>query len=237
MRLAPLCLLLAACVADGDGTPTARLDVHEPSATVELLPGGEVEISWTVSGAGAELVITVIPLNQPSGFVIFDDAVAEGPGGFTWDGRSTQGGLVPPDVYDLDFALLVDGEPVDTALRNLSVHGVIVTDPAAGELRVILGSEGETDVHYVTVSQRVIRLTTSLDPDLDTDGDELAFDERTIPGEFVPFLRTIHFDGADLDGAAIPEGVYRLVVDALDDDAPDLAYRAIGGTVDWRPLD
>ena len=234
--LALTCLLLAACVGNGvDETPL--LDVHEPSATVELLPGGEVAMSWTVTGDGAELVITLIPLDEPSGFVIFDDAVAEGPGGFTWDGRSTQGGLVPPDVYDLDFTLYFQGAPADTALRNLSVHGVVVTDPAPGELRVILGSEGETDVHYVTVSQRVIWLTTSLDPDLDTDGDEIPFDERTIPGEFVPFLRTIHFDGADLDGLAIPGGVYRLVVDALDDDAPDLAYRAIGGTVDWRPLE
>ena len=233
-RLAVLCFLLAAC--DGDGSGAVELTVIEPSATVELLPGDEIDLAWEVSGGGAELVISVIPLNEPDGIVIYDELVAEGPGELAWDGLDVEGNLVPPDVYDLDFTLFVDGDPVDSALRNMSVHGVIVADPGPGETRVVLGSEGETDFVYITVSQRVIMLTTSLDPDLDVLGDEHAIDDRSIPGEFVPFDRTVHFDGTDLDGAAIPEGVYTLVVDARDDDAPELVYRAVGGTVDWQPL-
>lgn len=223
-RLAILCLTLAAC----DDGGLVELEVVEPSATVELLPGGETELAWIVIGGVAELVVTLIPLNQPAGLVIFDEEVAEGAGSFVWTGRDVDGALVPPDVYDLDFALFVDGEPVDGALRNLSVHGVLVTDPGPGETRVILGSAGETDVHYVTVSQRVIMMTTLLD--------DIPIDERSIPGEFVPFERTVHFDGLDLDGAAIPAGQYTLTVHAWDADAPELDYTSTGGTVDWQPL-
>lgn len=233
-RLALLFLALAAC--NGDGGGPAELDVTEPAATVELLPGDEIVLAWTVTGGDAELVVSVIPLNEPTGIVIYDEAAPEGDGSFAWDGLDVAGDLVPPDVYDLDFTLFVDGDPVDSALRNISVHGVIVVDPGVGETRVVLGSEGETDFVYVTVSQRVIMMTTSLDPDLGVLGDELRIDERSIPGEFVPFDRTVHFDGTDLDGAAIPGGVYTLVVDAEDADAPELVYRAVGGTVDWQPL-
>jgi hypothetical protein len=231
---ATCCLALAAC--EGDGGPV-ELDVVEPSATVELLPGGEIDLVWTVTGGDAELVVSVIPLNEETGIVIYDEVAPEGDGSFAWDGLDVSGNLVPPDVYDLDFTLFVDGDPVDSALRNMSVHGVIVVDPGVGETRLVLGSEGETDFVYVTVSQRVIMMTTSVDPDLGVLGDELRIDERSIPGEFVPFDRTVHFDGTDLDGVAIPEGVYTLVVDAEDADAPDLVYRAVGGTVDWRPLE
>jgi hypothetical protein len=232
--LASLCLVLAAC--DGDGGPV-ELSVTEPEATVELLPGDTIDMSWTVSGGDGELVITVIPLNQPDGIVVYDEAAPAGDGSFAWDGLDVTGALVPPDVYDLDFTLFVDGDPVDSALRNISVHGVIVVDPGVGETRVVLGSDGEVDFVYVTVSQRVIMMTTSLDPDLGVLGDELRIDERSIPGEFVPFDRTVHFDGTDLDGVAIPGGLYTLVVDAEDADAPELVYRAVGGTVDWRPLE
>jgi len=233
-RLTPLLLLLAACGDDGGGL--VELTVVEPSATVELLPGGDIDLAWTVTGGDAELVVSVIPLNETTGIVIYDEAAPEGDGSFSWEGLDVDGNLVPPDVYDLDFTLFVDGDPVDDALRNISVHGVIVVDPGVGETRVVLGSGGETDFVYVTVSQRVIMMTTSLDPDLAALGDEIAIDERSIPGEFVPFDRTVHFDGTDLDGTAIAGGVYTLVVDAADADDPELVYRAVGGTVDWQPL-
>jgi hypothetical protein len=225
-RFALLFTLLAAC--DGDGV-AVELTVVEPSATVELLPGGEIDMAWTVTGGDAELVISVIPLNETTGIVIHDELVAEGDGAFVWTGDDVDGAAVPPDVYDLDFTLFVDGDPVDGALRNISVHGVIVTDPGPGETVVVRGSDGGADFHYVTVSQRVIMLTTSLDA--------IGIDERSIPGEFVPFERTVHFDGTDLAGGAIPAGVYTLTVHGWDADDPGLDYERTGGTVDWRPLE
>ncbi len=220
-----LVALLGAC---GDPDAIVELDLEQPDGSVELLPGGEVEFAWTVLGGDAELVLDVVPLGSADAIVIYDENVAEGAGSFTWDGRDLDGDLIAPDVYDIEATLFVDGDPVDDTVRNLSVQGVTVTTPAAGEELTINGSDGTVDLHYVTVSQRVIHLYTRL-------GDDILIDDRTIPGELVPFERDVHFMGVDTLGAAVPEGDYVVNVDVTDDDDPSLSYRATGGTVHWRP--
>jgi hypothetical protein len=168
-------------------------------------------------------------------FTIIDEDIVEGPGGGPWMGFDVDDVLVTPDVYDLVATALVDGNVVDTALRNVSVHGAYFTDPAPGEEVTVTGTEGQRDFTYVTVSQRVIELVTSLDPDPDVAGDELVIDERSIPGEFVPFVRTVHFEGVTLGDVPIPEGDYTLTLDGSDADDPELVYRRTGGVVHWRP--
>lgn len=219
-----LLVLLTAC--DGEGTADVTLTVTEPPISVELLPGGSIDIAWTLEGGPADVVVELFPLNEVEGVVLYDEAAPEGDTRFTWDGRDGAGTLLPPDVYDLEISAYVDGVLADTAVRNVSIHGVIVTDPSAGTTRIVRGTDGQVDFLYLTVSQRVIALTTTLGT--------YVIDDRTIPGELVPFERTVHFDGADLQGVAIPTGVYPLVVDVTDPDG-DLAYQAVGGMVDWRP--
>lgn len=231
---APRAVLLAAALAGCSDDPAPlELTLTAPVATVEILPGGAIEMAWTVTGS-ADLTITLTPLNDTDGLVIFDDTVAAGAGGFTWEGRDVDGALVPPDVYDLEVVAYVDGDPADQVLRNLSVHGVVFTDPGPGEELTIVGSDLPHDIIATTVSQRVIELTFSIDPDAAVDGDELAIFATSIPGEFVPFPRWIHFDGLDTSDVAIPGGDYQVVCDALDAD-DDLAYRVRGGTLHWRP--
>lgn len=219
-----LLALLAAC--DGDPAADVTLTVTEPPISIELLPGGTIDVAWTLEGGPAEVVVELFPLNEVTGTVLYQDTAPEGDTRFTWDGRDGDGALLPPDVYDLEITAYVDGAIVDTAVRNVSVHGVIVTDPRAGDTRIVRASDGQVDFLYLTVSQRVIALATTLDTHV--------IDERTIPGELVPFERTVHFAGTDLDGAAIPAGVYPLIVHVTDPDG-DLAYQATGGMVDWRP--
>lgn len=226
-------LLAASLAACGDDPAPFELELTAPASTVEILPGGSVELAWTVSGP-AELVITLIPLNEEVGLVIFDDEVSAGDGGFTWDGRDVDGTLVPPDVYDLEVVAFVDGDPVDQVLRNLSVHGVVFTDPGVGEELTIVGSDLPQDIIATTVSQRVIQLAFSIDPDDAVDGDEHVIFETSIPGEFVPFPRWIHFDGFDVADVAIPGGDYRVVCDVVDAD-DDLAYQVTGGILHWQP--
>ncbi len=229
MKYAALILALAAC---GGDPAELELDLIEPSATVELLPGGAVDVTWTITGGDAEMVVTLTPITTDDTIIIYDEPAAEGAGGFTWDGEDVTGALVLPDVYDLEATLFVDGDPGDSKVRNLSVHGVYVTTPVPGDELTIAGSAVPVDVHYVTVSQRVIHLRTRLVPAV---GAEILIDDRTIPGEFVPFERDVHVTGLDTAGVAIPEGDYTVVVDVTDDDDPDLAYRSTGGVVHWRP--
>ncbi len=233
---APIAVLLSAALAGCTDDPApVDLELIEPASTVEIVPGGSVDLAWSVTAA-VDLTITLIPLNEDVGLVIHDAPVAAGDDGFTWDGRDTDGVLVPPDVYDLEVVAWVDGEPVDQVLRNLSVHGVVFTDPGPGEELTIVGSDVPQDIIATTVSQRVIDLTWSVDPDDDIDGDERVIFETSIPGEFVPFPRWIHFDGFDADEVAIPAGDYRVVVDVLDAD-DDLAYHVAGGILHWRPAE
>jgi len=230
--LAATLLLVAAC---GEEPAEIELSFEEPASTVELLPDGEVEMAWTITGGDAELVITLTELNGDDPITIYDDNEVEGPGGFTWDGDDVGGALVPPAVYDLEATLFVDGEPGDFAVRNLSVHGVYVTSPAPDDEVTIPGSMLE-DLHYVTVSQRVIHLRTRLVPAAGPEIlPEILIDDRTIPGEFVPFERDVNFAGVDVDGNPIPASDYTVVVDATDDDDPSLVYRATGGVLHWLP--
>lgn len=220
-------LLLAAC--GGDPAVEIELELHEPSSTVELLPGRTTDITWTITGGDAELQLDLVRIASDDATTIFDEVEPEGDGAFTWDGTDVGGDLVRPAVYDLEATLFVDGEPGESAVRNVSIQGVYFTTPEPAAELAIAGSAVPVDLHYVTVSQRVIHLYTRLLP-----GD-LEIDDRTIPGEFVPFSRDIHFTGLDTSGAPIPEGDYTVVVDVEDDDDPSLAYRSTGGTVRWRP--
>jgi hypothetical protein len=233
-----LTLALAACGADpdDDGQPEYDFTLTQPLATVELLPGGEVPITWSMAGAAeAHLVIELSSVSDDLAYTIVDETITEGPGGGPWAGRDVEGQLVLPDVFDIVASVYVDGLLVGGALRNLSVHGAYVTYPPPDYDLEIAASDGEVDLTYMTVSQRVIRIVTSLDPDPAVDGDELVIDERTIPGEFVPFERIVHFTGVTLADAAIPEGDYTVTLDVSDDDDPTLAYRRTGGRVLWRP--
>jgi hypothetical protein len=225
--------LVAACADPGAGVDLA---VTAPAGTAELVPGGTVSIAWTLRGGPATIQVDVIPLGREVGWRIHEEeGAAPGPGGLTWAGRDRDGARVPPDVYDLVVTAHVDGVLVAGGLRNLAVHGVVPLDPAPGQVRVVLGSQPDAELRYRTVSHRVIRLTTLLDPDPQVAGDERAIDVQTIPGELVPFVRSVFFDGADLTGAPLEAGRYTLVVDADDDG--ELAYRTPGGIVDWRPLE
>jgi hypothetical protein len=232
MKLQALSLSLFSCVpalaaCGDDGGAAVELTITEPEGTTEIVPGGTIDLAWEVTGP-AEVVLTMTPLNEPAGVVIYDEPVEAGATTFVWDGHDLQGNLLPPDVYDLSVTAFVDGDPVDESVRSIAVHGVTITDPAPGETRVILGSEGIVDLHYRTVSQRVIALETRLLPG------ELLVDTRTIPGEFVPFTRDVAFNGMTVAGDAVPAGTYTVVVDASDADT-ELAYRVEGGMVDWQP--
>ena len=170
-------LALAATGADpdDDGQPEYDFTLTQPLATVELLPGGEVPITWSMAGAAeAHLVIELSSVSDDLAYTIVDETITEGPGGGPWAGRDVEGQLVLPDVFDIVASVYVDG-------------------------------------------------------------DELVIDERTIPGEFVPFERIVHFTGVTLADAAIPEGDYTVTLDVSDDDDPTLAYRRTGGRVLWRP--
>jgi hypothetical protein len=221
-----MCVLALAGCGD-DGGAAVALTITAPEGTAELVPGGTIELAWEVTGP-AEVVLTMTPLNEPAGQVIYDEPVETGATTFVWDGHDLQGNLLAADVYDLSVAAFVDGDPVDEQVRSIAVHGVTITDPAPGETRTILGSEGVVDLHYRTVSQRVIALETKLLPG------ELLVDTRTIPGEFVPFTRDVAFTGMTVGGGAVPAGTYTVVVDASDADT-DLAYRVEGGMIDWQP--
>jgi len=228
-RTPPLLALAALAAGCGGDRADVELTVTAPQVSAELLPGATIEIAWTLTG-DAEIVVTVTPLEQASGIEIHDELAAAGDGGFTWDGRDTGGALVPPDVYDLEVGAFVAGDPVDAVTRSVAVHGITITDPAPGATRVISAADGGGDLHYRTVSQRAIDVDTTLIAGTD----ELLIDHRTVPGEFVPFVRDVHFTGSDLGGAPIPAGIYTVVVDARDPDS-SLAYRVTGGMLDWRP--
>ncbi len=229
--------LAAGCGAgDDDTVPEYDFAITAPLGTSELLPDGTIPITWRLAGPrDAQLTIDLVSVTDDGAYTIVDETVGAGAGGGPWAGLDVDGALVPPDVYDLVATVLVDNGLVGSALRNVSVHGAYFIDPFPGLDVTVTGTEGMRDLRYVTVSQRVIRLVTSLDPDIAVDGDELVIDERSIPGEFVPFIRIVHFEGTTLEGAAIPQGDYTLTLDGSDDDDPTLVYRRRGGRVLWRP--
>lgn len=228
---AALVALLAAC---GEPAPPT-LDLLQPEGTDELVPGGTVPLAWSVDGGGGDLVITLAQVTGASPpIVIVAQPVGEGPGQLAWDGRDVDGARVPPEVYDLAAELYVDGELVAARLRNLAIQGVTFVHPAAGEALALDDAAVPVELRYATVSQRVLDLVMSLDPDLATPGDEIVLDRTSIPGEFVAFERFVRFDGRDFLGAPIPAGVYT-VVDDVDDPDTELAYRAVGGTLAWSP--
>jgi hypothetical protein len=214
--LAIVALSFAGC---GD---VVTLTVTEPSGSVELVPGGTVDFAWTLTGGGAELVIDATPIGAGAGPRIFDQDVPAGDGTFPWVGVDVDATPVPPDVYDVELDAVVDGFEEDFALRTVTVHGIQFLDPAPGETVVVAATT--YDLHVRTVSSRPLDLTYSL-----VDGaTELVFFTDSIGGEFVPFDRTVVFDGT-----AIPAGVYSVVVDATD--GAGLDYRVEGGSIDWQP--
>lgn len=216
-------LLLVAVAACGAEAAPVTLTIVEPVGTAELLPGRTVDLVWRLDGGGAEVVATMTELNTDTPRPIHDAHTPAGTTTFTWDGRDLGGALLRPAVYDLEVVAEVDGAAADGATLTLAVHGIRVTDPAPGAVRVVRGSDVPVDLTFVTVSHRVLALATSV-------GD-VVIDERTIPGELVAFSRAIRFDGA-----GVPAGVHRVTVAVTDADS-DLAYEVTGGEVDWRPLE
>ncbi|MCA9676975.1 MAG: hypothetical protein KC464_18255, partial [Myxococcales bacterium] len=226
LALASPLLAAPTCGGDdvGDDAPTVDFALEAPAATVELVPDGTIDLAWTLTGADhADLIVDLVSVGAGTHtYTILDRAIGAGADGVAWDGHDVDGALVVPDVYDVIVQVTVDGVLVDTAHRNLTVHGIVWTTPAPGDEVTVAAADLVYDFHFITVSQRVIGLITSLDPDVTVDGDEIPFDTRSIPGEFVPFSRDLHFEGVDLDGVAVPAGDYTLVVDVTDADT-DLA--------------
>ena len=213
MKRSIVCVLLAGC-----GGP-ATLTVTAPSGTAELVPGGTLAISWTSTGGG-HLAIDAIPLQMSSGPRIFDQDVPDGAGTLPWAGVDVGATPLPPGVYA--FAFTFDGAAVDSNAGAM-VDGIVFTDPAAG---TTVPASGAYDIKVTTVSQRPLDLTFTLGT--------LVFATKSIGGEFVPFGRTIHFDGTDVNAQPVPAGSYVVGVTAQDPSGP-LTYAVTGGTLAWTP--
>jgi len=207
------------CGGSADDTAGKTLTVTAPIGEAELVPGGTVDVAWTLS-APAELSIDAIALGDTSGPTLFDQQVPQGDGTFPFVGVDATAQPLPPGVYDLAFS--VDGAAAETD-ANVLVNGIIVTAPAPGTTATATGSYA---FEYTSATLRPLDVQVLLGT--------IVFSDETINGELVPHPHVASFPGTDTTGAAVPAGNYAVTITARDPSSA-LTYTVNGGTLDYTP--
>lgn len=226
---------LAAC-ADDQGAEVAPLEdfaVTSPDGFAELVPGGAVELAWTVTARPQlSLEIDLVAGVAPP-WVITHDRVQ--PGSFTWGGLDSRNQPLPPDNYRVRAAAIApDDGTVDTfdgdAAHLVVVQGVRFRDASLA----FTGAQADRQIVLSTVTRSPMELTLALDPDPGRAGDELPLLTASIPGELVPFARSYPFTGRTAADGAVPAGFY-VVAALISTRDGAVQYRIDGPGLTWTP--
>jgi hypothetical protein len=211
--------LAVVCGGSADDTAGKTLTVTAPIGEAELVPGGTVDVTWTLSDA-AQLSIDAVALSSTTGPTLFDQQVPAGAGDFPFAGVDATAQPLPPGVYDLAFS--VDGVASD-ATASVLVNGITVTAPAPGTTATATGTYS---FDYTSATLRPLEVTISLG--------NIVVSDATINGELVPHDHLVSFTGTDTTGTAVPAGSYAVTITATDPSSA-LTYTVDGGTLDFTP--
>ena len=228
-RLILALALLGAASGCADDT-TTTFEITSPNGLGQFVPGGTLEIDWTVSGPFDPAKVEVELRSREGGgsYTIAQQGVGDvkvHDTGFTWAGLDTDRQTVPLGYYDLWVSM---GAPLadqgDTHV--VVVQGLAFTTPKASDPPLTVSQASPASLMF----------TTSTIGTLDVEmfalegATQTPIHTMTVPGELHSVARELTWDGTDATGAPLPSGTYVIGANVTDQ-ASAATYQTTGGDV------